>query len=105
MPSVSTSLVLASPGTPTSSAWPPARERHQRALDDRFLAEDHPADSIADPGDVGQRLFGLLDHRFLADRAFLDHHAHAARSLWLETPARILNVAECRDSASPGACE
>ena len=37
-------------------------QRHQRALDHAFLAEDDPADAVADLGDVGQRLLGFGDH-------------------------------------------
>ena len=51
MPSVSTSFVLARPGTPTSSPWPPASKRDERLLDDLLLAEDHRADRRAGGGD------------------------------------------------------
>ena len=44
MPSVSTSLVLARPGTPTSSPWPPDSRVTQRLLDHLLLAEDDAAD-------------------------------------------------------------
>ena len=40
MPSVSTSLVLARPGTPISRPWPPASKRDQGLLDHVVLAED-----------------------------------------------------------------
>ena len=63
MPSVSTSLVLARPGNADQQRVAAGKQRHQRALDDGFLAEDDAADAVADPGDVGQRLFGLGDHR------------------------------------------
>ncbi len=43
-------------------------QRDQRALDHAFLAEDDAADAVADPGDVGQRLFGLGDHLLFAER-------------------------------------
>ena len=38
------------------------QQRDQRALDHAFLAEDDPADAVPDPGNIGQRLFGLGDH-------------------------------------------
>ena len=37
---VETSSVLASPGTPTSRAWPLAEHRDEQFLDDRVLADD-----------------------------------------------------------------
>ena len=38
------------------------KQRHQRPLDDAFLAEDDAADAVAHAGNVGERPFGLGDH-------------------------------------------
>ncbi|CCV15871.1 hypothetical protein MESS4_830091 [Mesorhizobium sp. STM 4661] len=68
------------------------QKRHQRALDDALLAEDDAANAIANPGNVGQRLLGIGDHVLFADRAFLDHHAHAASILLVGNTGLHLTV-------------
>ena len=61
-PSVSTSRVLPSPGTPTSSTWPPAEQRDQGLIDDLLLAEDDPSDRRPDRADAGaERLHCVQD--------------------------------------------
>ena len=47
MPRVSTSRVLARPGTPISSACPPRQQRDQGLLDHLGLTEDDLADALA----------------------------------------------------------
>ena len=58
MPSVSTSFVLASPGTPTSEAVTACKDRDERVFDDLFLAEDDRGDGFARLADLFDRGFG-----------------------------------------------
>ena len=58
LPSVSTSSVLARPGTPISSACPPDKDGDERALDHLLLAEDHRRGGFLDALDA---LAGRLD--------------------------------------------
>ncbi len=81
MPSVSTSLVLARPGTPTSSAWPPASSATSVRSTTLSWPKMTLADARADLRNVGQRLLGLGDHVLLVERGFLDHDAHAGSIL------------------------
>ena len=53
--SVRTSIVLPSPGTPSSSAWPLAMQADQRLADEFVLADDDLLDLALDrPGAVGE---------------------------------------------------
>ncbi len=63
MPIVSTSLVLARPGTPTSRRVAAGEDRDQRAIDHALLPEDHGADGGAGSARVrGRRLGGAHHH-------------------------------------------
>ncbi len=76
-PSVVTSLVLARPGTPTSSAVTAGQNREQRLFDDALLAEDDLGNFLADGGDIGQRLLGGGDDGLVVEARFgRFHHAH-----------------------------
>ena len=61
LPSVSTSSVLARPGTPISSAWPPDRMRDERALDHLLLAEDDGGGGLLDALDALAGRFDAAD--------------------------------------------
>ena len=61
VPSVSTSLVLARPGTPIEQAVAAGEDGDQRALDDRLLAVDDAADRGAGGPDLGDRAFRFRD--------------------------------------------
>ena len=63
MPSVSTSWVLARPGTPTSSPWPPASKVDQRLLDHRVLAEDDAPHFIPEHREPHRQRFRFGDNR------------------------------------------
>ena len=64
MPIVSTSFVLARPGTPSNSAWPP-QYSNESLLDDLVLAEDDGADRrLGGAGVRGSRLGRTHDHVF-----------------------------------------
>jgi len=54
VPMVSTSLVLARPGTPTSSALAAGQDGHQGMLDDPLLPEDDGADTGSRGPDMGR---------------------------------------------------
>ena len=55
-----TSSVLPSPGTPSSSTWPPAIKRGQRFLDDVGEADDHLAHLAPQQFKVGPEPVELL---------------------------------------------
>ena len=48
--SLLTSSVLASPGTPISSAWPAREQADRQPLDHVVLADDDPAQLLPQPG-------------------------------------------------------
>ena len=90
-PSVSTSLVLARPGTPTSSAWPPASTatsvrsttfswpKITRPTPSRIL--EMSASAFSASATMSVSLIGLS-----LTITLIPH-----RSLWLEIPARIIS--------------
>ena len=62
---VSTSLVLARPGTPTRRPWPPQRMVMRAWLNNGILAEYHVADGrLGRAHVVGARLRGAHNHVF-----------------------------------------
>ena len=63
MPSVSTSFVLARPGTPTRRPWPPASRVIEGQIDDVFLAEDDRVNGLPGAPDGLKRRLRITDDR------------------------------------------
>ncbi len=59
--SLLTSSVLASPGTPISSAWPRANRQIAQPLDDTVLADDDPGQLLPQPGVGVPQMIDRLD--------------------------------------------
>ncbi len=77
MPSVSTSLVLARPGTPTSRPWPPDSTVTSARSTTMLLAEDDGADRVLRRAHMrGGRLRRAHDHVFELFEAFAACHCH-----------------------------
>ena len=76
--SVRTSIVLPSPGTPSSSTWPPAKKRHEHAFQDLLLADHHLAHLVPDAAEGGFKLLDPLGER----RGFWGGVHSVGRMLW-----------------------